>query len=206
ILTALERKQGQEQLERHVAERTRQLAEANAILHTEVRERERSEKIQSILYRIAGLANLDDDSGHFYEQTHMAVGELINAENFYIALLSEDRRELHFPYSVDAVDKARPTRELGRGVSEYVIRSGRPLLADRVTTQRLIDQGELDPALDRGPLARHWLGVPLLLGEQVMGMVAVQSHDESVSYDERDAELLTFVSHQIANSLQRRNA
>ncbi|MBW3551821.1 MAG: diguanylate cyclase, partial [Proteobacteria bacterium] len=206
ILTALERKQGQEQLERHVAERTRQLAEANAILQTEVRERERSEKIQSILYRIAALANLDDDSGRFYEQVHTAVGELINAENFYIALLAEDRRHLHFPYSVDAVDKTRPTRELGRGVSEYVIRSGRPLLADRATTERLIDQGELDPALDRGPLARHWLGVPLLVGEQVMGMVAVQSHDESVSYDERDAELLTFVSHQIANSLQRRNA
>ena len=37
-------------------------------------------------------------------------------------------------------------------------------------------------------------------------MVAVQSYERGDVYNERDAELLTFVSYQIGSSLQRRRA
>jgi diguanylate cyclase (GGDEF)-like protein len=40
----------------------------------------------------------------------------------------------------------------------------------------------------------------------VLGAVAVQSYREDRTYDEGDAELLTFVAHQIASSLQRRRS
>ncbi len=205
ILTALERKQGQEQLEHRVIERTGQLAEANQVLQQQIRERERSEQVQTSLYRIAALANVDDDGERFYRHIHLAVGELINAENFYIALLSDDGSRLSFPYFVDACDTVRPPRVLGRGLSEYVIRHGRPLLAHGATAERLAAEGEVEMTPAKGTPSLYWLGAPLLDGERVMGLVAVQSYSQDVTYDERDAELLTFVSYQIANSLQRRN-
>jgi hypothetical protein len=60
---------------------------------------------------------------------HAVVGELLNAENFFIALLSDDRQQLTFPYMVDV--KLPPTsRPLGRGLSEYVLRRGIALRAD----------------------------------------------------------------------------
>ncbi|MBN8489702.1 MAG: bifunctional diguanylate cyclase/phosphodiesterase, partial [Burkholderiales bacterium] len=41
---------------------------------------------------------------------------------------------------------------------------------------------------------------------RTLGVLAVQSYDAGLKYDERDRELLLFVSQQIANSLQRRAA
>ncbi|TCZ76500.1 sensor domain-containing diguanylate cyclase, partial [Lysobacter sp. N42] len=51
-----------------------------------------------------------------------------------------------------------------------------------------------------------WLGVPLVLGEKVMGLLAVQSYTPGVGYTDRDRELLTFISYQIANGLERQRA
>jgi C4-dicarboxylate-specific signal transduction histidine kinase len=62
ILTALERKRGRAELERHVVERTQQLQVANRELRREVSERERGERLQAALYRIAALASLDETS------------------------------------------------------------------------------------------------------------------------------------------------
>ncbi|MHB8911941.1 MAG: bifunctional diguanylate cyclase/phosphodiesterase [Lysobacter sp.] len=203
ILTALERKRGQAELEHRVAERTQQLAEANADLQQQVAERLRGEHLQATLYRIAALANTDESSERFYRHIHHAVGELLNAENFYIALLSSDGSQLEFPYFVDARDPAPPPRPIGRSVSEYVIRHGRPLLADGAEVARLEAQGELVTTQTDRSLAVCWLGVPLLDSEGVIGLVAVQSYRPELTYDAGDAELLTFVSYQIANSLQR---
>src|SRR5690606_12476865 len=56
ILTALERKQGQEELEARVEQRTQELARANAELALEIEERQRTQQLQSALYRIAELS------------------------------------------------------------------------------------------------------------------------------------------------------
>lgn len=204
ILTALERKRGQAELEQRVAERTRQLAQANAGLQQQVFERLRAEHLQATLYRIAALANTDEDAESFYRQIHGAVGELINTENFYIALLSDDGRSLDFPYSVDAGDGPKRSRPLGRGLSEYVMRQGTGLLSDLAMDQQLAEAGEIDPIPTTAAPSLLWLGVPLLDRNQVIGVIAVQSYTADVTYDARDMELLTFVSHQIASSLQRR--
>ncbi len=205
ILTALERKQGREELERRVAERTHQLAEANAGLQEQVRERQRGEHLQATLYRIAALANTDESSENFYRHIHQAVGELLNVENFYIALVSADGAQLEFPYFVDAQDNARTQRPIGRGLSEYVIRHGRALLADPAEVERLSALGELAMSPTVGSPSRSWLGVPLLGNDGVIGLVAVQTYRSELAYNADDAELLTFVSYQIASSLQRRN-
>ncbi len=205
ILTALERRQSREELERRVAERTHQLAEANADLQEQVRERLRGEYLQATLYRIAALANADESSERFYRHVHDAVGELLNVENFYIGLVSADGAQLEFPYFIDEQDDARPPRPMGRGLSEYVIRHGRPLLADLAEVERLAAMGELAMSQAVGSPSLSWLGVPLLGNDGVIGLVAVQSYRSEMAYSADDAELLTFVSHQIANSLQRRN-
>ncbi len=206
ILNALERKRGQAELEWLVADRTQQLAQTNADLQQQVAERLRGEHLQATLYKIAALANTDESSEHFYRHIHLAVGELLNAENFYIALLSTDERYLEFPYWVDAFDAPPPPRALRRGLSEYVIRKGTALLSDLKMDQQLVQAGEIDPIPASDPLSLFWLGVPLLDSGRVIGLIALQSYSAEVSYNERDTELLTFVSYQIASSLQRRRS
>ena len=125
ILTALERKRGRAELEQHVVERTQQLQVANSELRREVAERERGERLQAALYRIAALASLDETSAHFYRHVHAIVGELIDAKNFYIALLSDDGNTVSFPYAADEFERDWSARSYGRGLTEYVLRTRR---------------------------------------------------------------------------------
>ncbi|WP_457097152.1 putative bifunctional diguanylate cyclase/phosphodiesterase [Lysobacter sp. P5_B9] len=205
ILTALERKRGRAELEQRVVERTQQLERANGELRREVGERERGERLQAALYRIAALASFDETSAAFYRHVHAIVGELIDAQNFYIALRSPDGESVWFPYVADQREGEWLPRRAGRGLTEYVLRSGRPQLIDHPRARVLAEAGEIDPArMDE--TTQVWLGAPLLGVEGAIGVVAVQSYEAGRTYDERDAELLTFVSYQIASSLQRRHS
>lgn len=205
ILTALERKQTQGELEQRVQTRTLELAEANSGLQQEVLERRRAEQLQRALFQLAQLATADIDENEFYARTHAVVGALLNAENFFIALLSEDRQMLEFPYYVDAGSSRALARPFGHGLSEYVMRQAKPFLGRLADVDALSQQGEV-VTHNIGTPAACWLGVPLVVGDEVIGLVAVQSYTEEVIYGAADQELLSFAALQIANSIYRRRS
>lgn len=205
ILTALVRKQAYGELERRVEQRTRELAEANQVLTLEVQERQRGEKLQAALFSIAELASTTDSLTQFYAAVHATVGELLYARNFLIALLSGAGDELEFPYAVDERDPLSSfrRRKLASGLTEWVLRRGEPLLAERAEIEILTARGEVHSF---GSPSVCWLGVPLICDERPVGVVVVQSYSSEHTYTLRDQELLTFVSYQIANGLQRMRA
>lgn len=205
ILTALERKGNKDELERNVQQRTLELADANRGLQLEIVERQRAEQLQRALFGIAQLATADITEDAFYRSIHGVVGELLIARNFFIALVSEDRQQLEFPYYFDELDRIAHSRPLGRGLSEYVLRHAQPLLGDTAYIMQLSAQGEIELA-SAGPPAVCWLGVPLMSGDEAIGLITVQSYDPRVVYGPADQELLGFVASQIANSLNRRRA
>ncbi len=203
IMTALERKQARDELERRVQERTRELAEANEELRFEVAERQRGEKLQAALFRIAELSSTTETLEQFYSAVHGIVGELLYAKNFFIALLSDDATELVFHYSVDELDVQRPRRKLAKGLSEYVLRTGHALLADREAIGAMAEAGEV---ASFGARSVCWLGVPLICDERTEGVLAVQSYSPEIKFNGRDQELLTFVGFHIATGLERKRA
>ena len=203
ILIALERKQGKDELEQQVHLRTIELANANQVLQLEIVERQRAERLQAALFQIAQLASVDISQTDFYRRVHVVIGELINAENFYIALLAEDGSALEFPYYVDATVQNQPSRSLGRGLSEYVIRHASPLLGAKEDIYELERQGEIE-AQAAGTPAVCWLGVPLFIDDKAIGLIVVQSYDDAIVYGPADQELLSFAASQVANSLHRR--
>ena len=202
VQTALERREAHLELGRRVTDRTAALREANRVLRQQVLQRQRGERLQSALFRIAELASTSESLDKFYAAVHQVISGLLYARNFYIALLDEDTDQLSFPYSVDEVDRLRPARAHGRGATEYVLRHAKPLLATPEDIEKLHDQGEITHF---GTRSVCWLGVPLIWGGQAMGALAVQSYSPEHTYNERDQELLTFVSYHIANALHRKH-
>ncbi len=203
ILTALDRKHAQVELERRVVERTRELQKSNEDLQAEILERQRAESLQRALYRIAERSMSGESMEEFYADVHAIVGDLLYARNFYIAMLSEDGSEITFPYSVDERDTHRQPRKIAAGLTEFVLRHGKPLRVDRAGIVRLERAGELRSV---GALAHYWIGVPLLQGEHVIGVVAVQSYAPETDFDQGDEDLLTFVAHHISGGLERRRS
>src|SRR5437763_12317233 len=161
----------------------------------------RTERLHEALYRISDCANSVDDLQQLYQALHKIIGELIYAKNLYISLLDESAKELHFPYFVDENDPVPNGRKLGKGLTEYVLRTGKSLLADLSQIRALERTREIEPI---GPDCVDWLGVPLRHGNKVFGVIALQSYDPAIRHSERDREILTYVSQHIAVALVRK--
>ncbi len=168
------------------------------VVYRDIEEHKRALTLSSALYRIAERTSSASHLQGFYASIHNIVGELMNARNFYIALYDPATQLLTFPHFVDERDSTPVPKRLGRGLTEYVLRTGEPLLATPKVFEELVARGEVEligaPSLD-------WMGVPLRAGNQTFGVLVVQSYSEDVRFGERDKEVLTFVSQQLASAI-----
>ena len=166
--------------------------------YRDITEQKRAEELNAALYAIAARSQAEDLQ-QFFAAIHNIVGQLMNARNFYIALYDPQSQLLSFPYFVDEQDSTPAPKRLGRGLTEYVLRSGEPLLATPAVFEELVRCGEVDligaPSLD-------WLGVPLKSGANCIGVLVIQSYNENARYGERDREILKFVSQQLAAAIE----
>ena len=162
-----------------------------------------SENLKAAIYRLAEAANSSKDMDELFHSIHLIISELIPAQNFYIALHDERTGTLSFPYFVDQNDEPMQPRQRGRGLTEYVLRTGRPLLAPPEVERVLYEAGEVDLI---GAPAEDWLGVPLNTAERTIGVLVIQSYTKGIQFGIEEQNMLMFVSHQIASVIERRSA
>jgi PAS domain S-box-containing protein len=171
---------------------------------TDISDRKQAEQVQDALFRISEATHQTKTLDELYHRLHQIIATLMPAKNFYIALYNEVDNLLEFPYYVDEHDENPGLQKLGKGLTEYILRTGQPLLASPERLTELIKLGEVElisaPSLD-------WLGVPLKTAQdQIIGALVVQTYTEGVRYSEREKELLSFVSSQIAMAIERKRA
>lgn len=167
----------------------------------DVTERNRNEKIREALFEISEAVFTAQDINQLYEKIHKVVGKLMSSKNFYIAIYNENDETISFPYWVDEFDPPQPTKKLGRGLTEYVLRTGKPALIDPEKDLELRRLGEVE--LIGSPQA-IWLGVPLKVGEKTIGVIVVQDYENEKAFGEEEVQILTFVSEQIAIAIERK--
>ncbi|MBW6473185.1 MAG: GAF domain-containing protein [Anaerolineaceae bacterium] len=171
----------------------------------DITERKRFEKLHDVIYRISEAANISTDLQELFAFVHEVVNELIPARNLYIALYDEQTDTVSFPYFVDQYSDKPEPRTNGSGITEFVIKSGQPLLLTNDNEEEITNQYQIAPT---GADSHQWLGVPLQteLGKPI-GVLVVQTYDhQEISYTDADRDLLTFVSNQIALAIERKQA
>src|SRR5882724_1749093 len=135
----------QSDLDRRFAERTEALRSANRELEREIADRRRREQLQNATYRISEATLESADLPALFERVHRIIGELMPANNCYIALLNSDRSLLSFPRFIDESAPVPTPRKPGRGLTEYVIDTGRPLLASETDMNTILAAAGYNP-------------------------------------------------------------
>ncbi len=161
----------------------------------------REEKIRDAIYKIAEAGATAKGLPAFYSEVHKIVGRLMPAQNFYIALYDPKTEFLSFPYFVDEGEETPEPYKAGRGLTEYVLRSGKPFYASTEGYERLVAQGEV---VRIGPMSIDWVGVPLVAEGTILGVLVIQTYTEGVRYGEEERDVLSFVSEQIAMAIERK--
>ncbi len=168
-----------------------------ARLFEEARARARE---QSVLSDLGGALSARLDVDEILVAAHQGAAQLIDARNFYVGLYDPQSEQIHIRFNATSGERDREVTVLSadEGLSGYVVRTGKPVLIRENVAERLSELGvELigEPALS-------WLGVPMAVGGEILGVVAVQSYSSPGAYDEHDMELLTAVANQTAIAVQ----
>jgi PAS domain S-box-containing protein len=168
-------------------------------VYRDISDRKRAEALSSALYRVAEKSGSAHDLQQFFAAVHSIVDELMYARNFYIALHDPVTDTVSFPYFVDEQKEAPGTKKMARGLTEYLLRTGETLLATPEVVQEMEDRGDV---ARNGLRSLDWLGVPLKVDDRTFGALVIQTYSKNVRYGERDKEVLTFVSRQVASAIE----
>lgn len=157
----------------------------------------------SVIQDMAALTAAGLEIPDVVEGVYRAVSRLMDTTNFYIALYDELKQELFFCLDVtegQRVDRGdRTIRKLSGGLTEYVIRTQAPLLLADQVMQRIVEMGVQVLGVVG---SESWLGVPLMIGDRVIGVMTVQSYTTPRLFGERERDLLMTVANQAAAALE----
>lgn len=177
-------------------------------------ERKRREAIQQATFQISEAVHTAEDLDSLYRRIHDIVKGLMAAENLYIALRHPDNATFSFPYLVDEHDHDTTPLPLDKGLTGYVLRTGKALLAGPHNTNtpgccpdvRTEDGENVTAIYCDTPRAVVWLGAPLTIRGRTFGVVALQDYRNPEAYGEEEKRILSFVAGQIALAIERKRA
>ena len=174
---------------------------AELILAHDITERRRAEAerqaITEIVQGVITTSNLDE----LFTLAHQSISKLLSAENCFVALYDKTSDLLHIPFCKDEFDTVAAPQKLGRGLTAFVLRSGRPMLLTPELIQELVLKGEIELV---GTLPAAWLGVPLRTSTDIIGVLVVQHYEDKDAYSQQDLELLASVADQLGLAIERK--
>jgi signal transduction histidine kinase len=167
----------------------------------------RLEAVQSILLEIGQKSSTCTDIAEFVQAVHEALGRIMYAANFYVALSDEGRpNSVRFVYFVDEVDDAPDSSvavELAspeQSPTAWVILNRQRLI---MTAEEHNSRGVDGSSWGLGTTAEHWMGCPLVdHNQQVLGAMVIQSYDKQHTFNEEDQALFQLIASHVSSALQ----
>jgi PAS domain S-box-containing protein len=179
-----------------------------------VEELRESEKTTSILYRVSSAVASEEDMDRLFRTIHSILGEVVDAREFFIGLVDQERDRLEYVYWAGENDAPPPPLEnlksritpltrdnfndySGADVRIEVLRTAHPLCISRRAM-------ELSGLSYPGRMPAVWLGVPIRVRQEVLGVMAVAHYTDPERLGRKDTELLLSVAEQLALGVERR--
>lgn len=170
----------------------------------DITESKRSEKLTATLFGISQAMFTSGDLEELFPRIHALIGDIVPAVNFFIALLTDDGKSLSFPYYRDEKNDDKDVviaADDSRSLTVEVLRTKKPLLLPEAQLQERYASGR-----NRlwGTAPKCWLGVPLRIRDEVIGVMVIQDYNDGQAYGQRDVALLESTAGQTAIAIARK--
>jgi len=167
---------------------------------TDITDRKRARLIQNAVYNISEAVNLAENIEELFSQIYSIIKTLMPVKNFYIALYDKVKDEVSFPFFIDEYDERPEPKPFGKGLTEYVIKTGKAILVDKKKDLELRASGKVELI---GEPQAIWLGVALRIHKNTIGALVLQDYEDENAYCDTEKHILVFVSEQIALAIDR---
>lgn len=154
-----------------------------------------------VLNEIGESISSSTESGlnDIFELIYKQTSRLMDTANFYISLYHPINDLVTFELVYENGKKtAWKSRIEGKGLTEYVISTRKPLLIKKHLDMELV----LKNVELIGRDAKSWLGVPMLHRDKIIGVIAVQNYESEYIYDNGHLEVLQTIASQAAIAIE----
>jgi K+-sensing histidine kinase KdpD len=168
----------------------------NARLVEETRQRaEELATINQVVQAVAAQTELDTLIAFVGDQ----IGKRFSASDVtYVALLDHASQRIEFPYyAEDGARRERPAINIGEGLVSRILATREPLM--------LITSAQFEEIGTRGlgRPARSFVGVPITVRDEAIGVISIQSSTAENVFDEADKRLLSTLAANVGTAIQR---
>ncbi|MGA8270839.1 MAG: diguanylate cyclase [Candidatus Sulfotelmatobacter sp.] len=138
------------------------------------------------------------DQDEILRTIHAELGQIFNNSNFYIAFQTGD--EICFELEIED-DRVLPKRKrkLENAFSEYVIRTGQPILI-RSDLEKM--RARLGVTFQPPRPAKCLCAAPVLLGSKPTGVMMVMSKEREFVFEQRDLDVLVTAAGQVSVAVE----
>lgn len=135
------------------------------------------------------------DLAGMFGAIHDQIIRLIGDYPFIAALYDEKTSSIRIPYSYEDgnVQSIEPF-PLGEGLTSILVHTKKPLLLNEDVEKQAISLG----AKTSGRPAKSWLGVPLMLTNQVIGAFIIQDMERDGQFQPKDEQALSTLARQVS--------
>ncbi|MCP4718672.1 MAG: GAF domain-containing protein, partial [Desulfobacteraceae bacterium] len=158
------------------------------------------------MFEISDAVTHTRNLAELYRVIHKSLGKIFKVDNFFIALLDEERDAITFPYGVDEKDdipeemlnfSKKPTS------TGMVIKNKAPMIFYEKDIFKMAGEMGKNPI---GTVSKVWLGAPLIIKDRVIGAMAIQDYHSATAYQDQDMVLLNSISQHVALAIERKEA
>jgi PAS domain S-box-containing protein len=182
-----------------IVDENKQITGAVLILN-DISQRKRDENIQQILHEIAGTSMDEKTIEELLVIVREQLSKVIDTKNFFVALYQPENDTLRKVIFEDEKDDFVEW-EAGISLSGQVLKLKKPLLLSSRDESRFAAENNIELL---GSPAACWLGVPLLNGDNAIGVLVVQSYDDENAYDQSTIRLLILIAHELSVIIERK--
>lgn len=115
--------------------------------------------------------------------------DVFKSDITYLAILDEKRNMINFPYQ-DGDDM--PPFKLGEGLTSKIIQTGKPLLINK--DSEIAEEYSKSGIEQTGKQAVSYLGVPIPIEDNIVGVLSVQSTELESRFNDEDKNLLNTIA------------
>jgi GAF domain-containing protein len=159
---------------------------------------QRRTKEYELLTQIGQAISSRLDQDEILRTVYKELSQIFETADFYVAFLEGEHIRFELEVENGQV-KPKRSRKADNGLTEYIIRTGQPLLirADLEKARERLGTSYVPP--------RHskcFCGAPILQGGKPAGVMAVMSVDREYVYEQRDLEVMTTVAGQVSVAVE----
>ncbi len=170
------------------------------LIMNDITQRKRDENIQQILYEITNAATIEKSLRELLIVVRKELSKVIDTTNFFVAMYHPETNTLQKVIFEDEKDDFLEW-DAHKSLSGQVLKLKKPLLLNSNEETRFAAENNIELL---GSPAACWLGVPLISGENAIGVMVIQSYTNENAYNSQAARLLVLIAHELSVIIERK--